>query len=105
MAQLGPAEMVIDWTPRPKPRGWKKAYGMIHIDDKDDIYVHPQVGGMGEQEAFLCCSYDNEPLLLVGKIVLVRLNWIRKEFADRPRTLEVCDVVERRAREFQLRTN
>lgn len=83
--------------PNKPPKGWKRKMGVFGWDG-DELYIPACAAGMGDAEAFLCCSYDGEELCQAEGTVLIRETWARRE---KPQRTDVFDAIRKRAMEIR----
>jgi hypothetical protein len=74
-------------APREKIRGWKKSYGYFALEPDGTIFLSWAHTGCSKMEAFLCASYDGEPVITLHDVPMFRAEWISENFPNMKRAV------------------
>jgi hypothetical protein len=64
------------FKPKKRPKGWRSRFGVYALDKDGTIFLPGELFG---GDAFLCASFDGEPIVLADrKTALFRTDWLKK---------------------------
>jgi hypothetical protein len=77
------------FQPDNPPKKWKKFFGDFVMEDDGTIFLPWVFAGCSSMEAFLCASYDAQPVMQLGKNAFYRADWLKENFP------KMCKPIDR----------
>ena len=74
-------------SPTSKLKKWKKEYGYFAVQPDGTIFLSWVHTGCSNMEAFLCASYDGEPVMSFDDVPMFRADWIKENFPQMKTTV------------------